>query len=217
MVATGNVDIYLSPEGEKVGYFVPGQRFTPTGAEQNGWIQVIDSDGNRLWIQEGGPYGPAGEATPEVPPAVCEVPHWPDRTPDRKTGIVNFIGERLQIILPPGVENVDWVRFEDINLGAGIGWLRPTRITEIDRQNQIVTFDIGGGITVQRRIIPNTQIVMYVHEIYRGMPVSQGTQTGGTPCDLEKDDVAGIITLSQGEAVNPYSDLTDLWGVLIVQ
>jgi len=75
MVATGNVDIYLSPEGQKVGYFVPGQRFTPTGVEKDGWIQVIDSDGNRLWIQEGGPYGPAGKATPI--PEVTPLPEHP--------------------------------------------------------------------------------------------------------------------------------------------
>lgn len=75
MVATGNVDLYLSPDGQKVGYFVPGQRFTPTGKEQNGWIQVRDSDANILWIQEGGPYGPAGEATPV--PEVTPLPEHP--------------------------------------------------------------------------------------------------------------------------------------------
>lgn len=74
MVATGNVDIYLSPDGQKVGYFVPGQRFTPTGKEQNGWIQVV-TDGNTLWIQEGDSYGPAGEATPV--PEVTPLPEHP--------------------------------------------------------------------------------------------------------------------------------------------
>ena len=75
MVATGNVDLYLSPEGQKVGYFVPGQRFTPTGAEQDGWIQVVTSAGSKLWIQEGGPYGPVGEATPV--PEVTPLPEHP--------------------------------------------------------------------------------------------------------------------------------------------
>jgi hypothetical protein len=63
MVATGNVDVYLSPDGKKVGYLVPGQIFTFTGKTQGEWKQ-INAGGDILWIRKDGPYGPVGKATP---------------------------------------------------------------------------------------------------------------------------------------------------------
>lgn len=61
MVATGRVEVFLSPGDRKVGYFVSGQKFTPTGEQEGDWIQVIDSDGYKLWIGKNGDYQPAGK------------------------------------------------------------------------------------------------------------------------------------------------------------
>ncbi|MDO8551783.1 MAG: hypothetical protein Q7S03_03855 [bacterium] len=52
-----NTDVYLEPGNKKVGYFIPGQKFVLTGSKQDSYIQVIDSDGYKLWITEGSPYG----------------------------------------------------------------------------------------------------------------------------------------------------------------
>lgn len=216
MVATGNVDIYLSPDGQKVGYFVPGQRFTPTGAEQNGWIQVV-TNGNTLWIQEGGSYGPVGEVTPvpEVPPVACEVPHWPERTPDRKTGYNISYGEYVEKIKSPEWPYQQWwwrISPEDFFAST-----RMARITAVDRENQIITFYIGNGVTVQRKFTSTTRVLMHAHEIYRGMPYSQARQWGGNLCDLEEGDAVAILHPNEAESANPNPGLTDLWGVFTVQ
>jgi hypothetical protein len=71
MVATGNVDVYLSPDGKKVGYLVPGQRFTFTGKTQGEWKQ-INAGGDILWIK-GGSYGPVGKVETPTPGEKCKV------------------------------------------------------------------------------------------------------------------------------------------------
>jgi len=71
MVATGNVDVYLSPDGKKVGYLVPGQRFTFTGEEKGEW-KKINAGGDILWIK-GGSYGPVGKVEAPTPGEKCEV------------------------------------------------------------------------------------------------------------------------------------------------
>lgn len=210
MVATGNVDIYLSPDGQKVGYFIPGQRFTPTGKEQNGWIQVV-TNGNILWIQEGGPYGPAGEVQP---PAYCEVPHWPDRTSDRKTGIIIFDGVSEQKIFPDRPYEIQYSREY---IGAPWYTRRDARITAIDKENQIITFQLSDGSTRQRRSTQNTVVIMDVHEWRAGTPHSQLRLTGGNLCDLEIGDVVSILHPDEPESANPNPALTDLWGAYIVQ
>jgi len=43
MVATERIEVFLSPGERKVGYFVPGQKFTPTGEQEGDWIEVIDT------------------------------------------------------------------------------------------------------------------------------------------------------------------------------
>jgi hypothetical protein len=51
LIANDNIDVFLSPGEEKVGYFVPGQKFIPTGEKTGEWIQVIDAtQGYELWI-----------------------------------------------------------------------------------------------------------------------------------------------------------------------
>lgn len=59
MIATEKIDIFLSPGERKVGYFVPGQKFTPSGEQEGNWVQVIDSGGYELWIEEDSAYEPA--------------------------------------------------------------------------------------------------------------------------------------------------------------
>ncbi|PJE67650.1 hypothetical protein COU95_01220 [Candidatus Shapirobacteria bacterium CG10_big_fil_rev_8_21_14_0_10_40_9] len=61
MVATGRVEVFLSPGENKVGYFVPGQKFTSTGDQEGSWVQVIDADGYELWIEKNGDYQPASQ------------------------------------------------------------------------------------------------------------------------------------------------------------
>jgi len=77
MIAIGNVDVYLSPGGKKVGYFVPGQKFTFTGRQEGEWIEVRDSDDNKLWIKRGSPYGPVGKVTPVPKTPVPKTPEPP--------------------------------------------------------------------------------------------------------------------------------------------
>jgi hypothetical protein len=76
MVATGNVDVYLSPDGKKVGYLVPGQIFTFTGKTQGEWKQ-INAGGDILWIKEKSPYGPVGKVTPAPKPTAPKTPEPP--------------------------------------------------------------------------------------------------------------------------------------------
>ena len=61
MVATGRIEVFLSPGERKVGYFVPGQRFTPIKEQEGDWIQIIDTDGYKLWIEKNEDYQPVGE------------------------------------------------------------------------------------------------------------------------------------------------------------
>lgn len=211
MVATGNVDIYLSPDGQKVGYFIPGQRFTPTGKEQNGWIQVV-TNGNTLWIQEGGPYGPAGEVEPPAP--ACEVPHWPERTPGRKTGVQIMFGTPYQTISPDRPYIMQYWRQY---IGGPWYTRRDARIIAIDRENQIITFQLSDGSTRQRKVTPNTIVIMDAHEVYRGMSASEWPQSGGNLCDLELDDAISILHPNEPESANPNPGLTDLFGLFIVQ
>lgn len=56
MVATGRIEVFLSPGESNVGYFVTGQKFTPTGEQEGNWVQVIDSDDYELWIEKNNPY-----------------------------------------------------------------------------------------------------------------------------------------------------------------
>lgn len=283
MVATGNVDVFLSPGGQKVGYFVPGQRFTPTGVEENGWIQVGDSDGNTLWIQEGGPYAPvseepqeyvvlqqidlyespneasyAGHIIPgkrftiveqqgewikirvwepqletswerwikvsetayalagEVPPspAVCEIPHFPDRTTDRGTGYIDRFGEYRQYIFPDRAYEMRWINISSIG-----GWVsrRDARIIAVDRQNQTVTFQLSDGSSVQRRFVESTIAIMVAHEWRAPMMEDEAFQRGGNICDLEVGDVVSILNPNEAESAHPNPNLVDLWGIFFVQ
>jgi hypothetical protein len=194
------------------GFITPGKHFTILKQEGD-WLYVrvfqpgIEGSWN-WWIK-------ANETayTSYTSPTECEIPHWIDRTPDRKTGYINYMGNYGPEIHEPGYP-WRWVLFEPYNT-----WVtrREGKIIEIDNQNQIVTIDVGGGVTVLRRFTENTHVVMWAHEIYRGMPSDQARQTGGNFCDLEEDDAIGILDPNEGEAANPSVGPINLWGLEIVQ
>lgn len=218
-VVVQQVTSYSSPDGEQAGYIIPGKKFTVI-EEQDGWIKIRLEQGFEGWIKVSQtayyPEGQVPTATPipEKPPAaVCEIPHWPDRTPDRKIGCVNGVSERLQIVLM-GAENVRWddLRF----IGRGIVWLRGAKIVELDNKNQIIAFDLGGGLVIQKKFTENTLVAMWAHNLYRGMPIEQVQQIGGNFCDLAVDDMVAIIFSSQQEAINPSTE-GELLGLEIVQ
>lgn len=215
-VAVQQITGYTTPVGEEIGYIIPGKKFTII-EEQDGWIKIRLETGAEGWIKVSQTaYYPEGQVPPtptEVPPAYCEAPYWLDRTSCRKTGIVNMFGKLQQYIFPDSPYVVWYFKMPDrTNVPR-----RDARITAIDRQNQIITFQLNDGSTRQRRVTPNTQVIMWAHDWYVGIPVSQAKQSGGNFCDLEVGDAVSILHPSEPEAANPNPGLTDLWGVFIVQ
>ncbi len=207
MVAVENVDVYVSPRENRVGYFVPGQRFTPTGTVEDGWIQVIDSNNNTLWIQEGSAY------EPYVKEAPCQVPHFAPRFPERKTGYIDFFGTYQQEIFPDNPYVMRWFRLGD----STFVYRRDARIVAIDRENSIVSFQLEGGAIIQRRFQENTIAIMIAHEFRSPMPTERAYQQGGNICDLEEGDFVSLIHPNEAEAANPNPNVIDLWGVMFVQ
>lgn len=160
-------------------------------------------------------YRLAGEVPPEIPEVpVCEAPHWPDRTPDRKTGIVTKYGTPRQQINP---ERPYIAQYDREYIGAPWFTRRDARIIAIDEEDQIITSQLNDGSTRQRRFTANTRVIMDIHDWYVGIPLSQARQSGGNLCDLEANDVASILHPDEAESANPNRGLTDLWGVFIVQ
>lgn len=166
---------------------------------------------------------PAPIETP--PPPICEIPHWPDRTPDRKTGYTFFSDGTLipQVYHPDTSPYAPYNNgaYKDLIVGSILGydplWVREAQIVSIDRERQIIEFYVGRSLNVQRRFTGDTYVVMAAHETYRGMKATEEFQVGGNFCDLEVGDLVAILHPDFGEAAGPNSTLTDLWGVLIVQ
>ncbi len=180
-------------------------------------IEVTEPSGAKweAWADDNpGAYGPVGE----VPPAaVCTEPYWSRRTPDRKKGNVIRGGNERQEIYPEG--NPTPPHYVWMNLPhdfSFILWRRDGKIIEIDRNNQIITFDLGGGLIVKREFNSELQVVMRIHNTSIGTPSSEIWQTGGNPCDLQEGDAAGILALSEGEVASPSPE-GHLWGVYIVE
>jgi hypothetical protein len=144
MVATGNVDVFLSPGGQRVGYFVPGQTFTPTGGQEAGFIEVASGE-DVLWVEAGGPYCPLADMPTPIPSPVPSTPTLvPDRTEFRRTGQYDWDGQ----IVTAWEYQVGWI-------GQWAG--KPTigaRVAAIDLDTGILTFDIGGQTAIQGRLAP---------------------------------------------------------------
>ena len=165
------------------------------------------------------------EPTETPRPPVCEIPHWPERTPDRKTGLIIAFGKPYQELYHP--DTSPYAPYDNGARGMRMDipgtdynaskWVREAQIVSIDKENQIIKFYVGGGFNVQRRFTEETHVVMAAHEVYRGMPSPQARQCGGNFCDLEVGDIVGLVHLDKGGAVNLNPDVIALWGVLIVQ
>ncbi|MCJ7793172.1 MAG: hypothetical protein MUP45_04350 [Candidatus Marinimicrobia bacterium] len=217
-VTVQEVTGYSTPGGEEIGHIIAGKKFTIL-EEQDGWLRIRLEAGGEGWIQASQTaYYPEGQIppTPEAPPyPACEVPHFGGRTPDRKTGYVNFIDNRILIVYPPDVK---YVRYLDLSfIGRGQCWLRDTRVTKVDKENQVITFDLGGGQTVQREFSRDTLMIMWVNNVYRGMPEKEAELVGGNLCDIEPGDAVALIYPNRSEAISPNSALVNLWGMLCVQ
>jgi hypothetical protein len=208
---------YTSPGGEEIGHIIPGQSFVIL-EEQDGWLRIRLAAGGEGWIQASDTaYYPEGQAppTPEPQPyPSCEAPHFTGRTPDRKTGVVIKFGNPRQEIEP---DRPYVMKYDRVDIGAPWYTRRDARITAIDSQNQIVTFQLCDGSTRQRRFTKDTLVLMMAHNVYQGMPGNEYKQLGGNLCDLEVGDVASILHPNEAESANPNSSLTNLWGVFIVQ
>lgn len=235
-VVLQQINVYESPdEASYAGYIIPGKRFIIV-AQQGDWLRIrtvpttegaISSEG---WIKASETaYYPEGEVppptpTPETPPAaVCTEPHWPERTPDRKTGYIIAFGEPWQEVHHPDTSpyapyynGAFWTRLH-IPGFPELTWIREAQIVSIDKERHIVTFYAGRDLNVQRRFTRDTRVVMAAHEVYRGMPSTESHQAGGNFCDLEEGDLVAILHPGFEEAVNLKPDLVDLWGVLVVQ
>lgn len=217
-VTAQKITSYSSP-GEEHGYIIPGKKFTIL-EEEDGWLHIRLARGAEVWIQASETaYYPEGEVppstpTPETPPpAVCTEPHWKERTPDRKTGYYIVDGQYEQHIFPDNPYVMWYFKMPD----GSYAFRRDARIIAIDRENQIITFQLSDGSTRQRRFTPNTKVIMIAHEWKRGLPMSQLIQSGGNFCDLEVDDVVSILHPDEPEAANPDPNLTNLWGAFIPQ
>lgn len=142
MVATGNVDVFLSPDGQRVGYFVPGQTFTPTGRQEAGFIEVASGE-DVLWVEGSAPYCPLADVPTPTPSPVPPTPTLvPDRTEFRRTGQYDWDGQ----IVPEWQYQVGW-------MGEWAG--KPTigaRIVAVDVETGVLTFDIGDQRTIQGRL-----------------------------------------------------------------
>jgi len=201
---------YTSPGGEEIGFIIPGQNFVIL-EEQDGWVRIRLESGGEGWIQRSGTaYYPEGELP------VCAEPHWPSRTTDRKTGFIDAFGNYIQDIRPEGnpiPPHYRWWRRAHENQ-----WVtkREGKIIAIDRNAQIITFDLGGDLVVQRNFTRNTQVIMSAHIQRQGMSYDEVRPTGGNLCDLEIGDAAAILHPNEGEGANPSPE-GNLWGVLIVQ
>lgn len=207
MVAVGNVDLYLSPGEDMVGYFVPGQRFTPTGTVENGWVQVIDSNNNTLWIQEGGAY------EQYIEEAACQVLHFQNRTSARRSGVIEMRRGPIQEIFPEVPYEMRWI---DIGNNEWVS-RRDARVVTVDRENSIASFLLSDGSVIRRKFTPNAIVIMEAWDWRSAMPVEQAFQRGGNICDLEEGDAVSLLHPDESQSAAPNPNLVDSWGILFVQ
>jgi len=208
------IDVYESPDqASRIGYIIPGKRFVIL-AQQLGWVHirtVPTSEGaisSELWIQAS---ETAYYREGEVP--VCEAPHFSGRTPDRKTGKVVYAHGPEQKVFPDRPYAMRWI---DIGNGYWVS-IRDARVTAVDIQNQIITFQLSGGVIIQRKVSYNTLVIMTPHDRTRAIPSEEMYQRGGNICDFEMGDFVSILHPNESESASPNPDLTFLWGAVFVQ
>jgi hypothetical protein len=213
---------YSSPGGEEFGYIIPGKKFTIL-ERQDAWLNIRLLKGAEGWIQTSKTaYYPEGQVPPtptEVPPSYCEGPHWPNRTPDRKTGIICDLSKWgcYQYIHDPGDVTHRYFRPESGSWTDDC-WARSARITDIDRQTGTITFDVGGGLAIRRFFTRSTWIQMWVHEYTKDMLLTgQECPFGGNLCDLEVGDAARIYFKTEEQARAPDPAPSELLLLTIVQ
>ncbi len=207
MVAEENIDVFLGPGENRVGYFVPGQRFTPTGTVEDGWIQIIDSNNNTLWIREGGAY------EPYVKEAPCQVPHFQNRTLARKSGAIEMKRGPIQKIFPEVRYEMRWI---DIGNNEWVS-RRDARVVAVDRENSIASFLLSDGTVIRRKLTPTAIVIMQAWDWRSAMPIEQAFQRGGNICDLEEGDAVSLLHPDESQSAAPNPNLVDSWGILFVQ
>lgn len=191
------------------------------------FIEVTEPGGDtwQAWADDlPGTYGPLGgrpipTPTPQPPPyPVCEAPHWPDRTPDRKTGVICDLTTWgcYKYIREPGT--VSHRYFRASGMWTDDCWARSGRITDIDRQTGMITFDVGNGLIIRRFLTWSTWVQMWVHEYTRDMLLTgDECPYGGNLCDLEVGDAVRIYFQTEAEARDPDPEPNELLFVTIVQ
>lgn len=206
-------DAYLSAGGEVLGYIARGKTFVILG-EQDGWLHIRLA-GVEYWIRASRTdYLPQGQAPPG--PIACVAPHWPDRTPDRKTGFNEAYGERTQWIFPDGtLASAGYVEFRHTHTSQLLTQ-RDGRISGISEETGLITLDLGNGLVVRRKWTERTQVIMIASVSRVGMTYDEIKPLGGTLCDLEVGDAVAILHPSEAEGASPSPE-GDLWGVLIAQ
>ncbi len=222
-VVVERIDSFDSPDAASPrGYIARGKTFFILG-EEDGWLHIRLTEGAEPWIHASETaYLPEGQTPPG--PIACRIPHWPNRTPDRKTGYRISFGEYRPTLYDPDTSpyaphynGAYWRRFHIPPYDRNWIYVRDARIVSIDRESAVIEFYIGSGLSVPRRFTAHTDVLMAAHEVYVGMPSTESTLRGGNLCDLEVGDMVNILHPTLGEAQFVDPNLIDLWGVLIVQ
>lgn len=189
-------------------------------------IEVTEPSGAKweAWADDNsGAYGPVGEAppaptpapTPETPPAaVCTEPFWKERTVEGRAGIVNYFGEHMQL-MEPGRPYI--MKYYRAYMRDPWYTRRDALIIQIDKQAQVVTYQLSDGSTRQRRFTRDTIMIMEEHDKYVGTPEEESVRYGGNLCDLGIGDAVSILHPHEPESANPNPNLVDLFGVLFVR
>lgn len=201
-VVAQQIDVYESSnEPSRLGYIIPGKRFTIIGQEA-GWVNIrmVPSEGSMSWdgwIQASETaYYPEGQIPPSpVPPTPTLVP---DRTEFRRTGQYDWDG---QIVLAP--------QYQVASTGQWAG--KPTigaRVAAIDVEKGILTFDIGGQRTIQGRLAPGGRF--QIEDSVRTGPTQLYGIVDASIYDFRVEDVVWIKANSQDELQGNLPGIVEL-------
>jgi len=193
------VNVYLEPGGEALGYLAAGKNFVFCG-EQDGWL-CINTAGVDYWVRTGElVYHGVGEEAPEI---VCERPYFQDRTPYRKTGEINLHGSLYNYL---GYLGREWL----FRITPDYDYLNmlTAQVVAIDRDSAKVTLNLGERGEIDMAFIGRTEVMMKIHDHRAGQYLIEQTLVGGNLCDIEEGDMVAIVN---------YGGPGDLAGLLIVQ